>query len=66
MDPLSSHRGGDRAARRPPIPAAFVEETMNSEVDDEAADFTVYIKNWKAIEVGIQSADFDPFESTIF
>ena len=44
LDPLSSHRGGDRAARLPPIPATFVEETMNREIGTESADFTYIYK----------------------
>ena len=58
MDPLSSHRGGDRAARPPPIPAAIMEEMMNSEVGTGSADFT-YIKNAVRSEVGTRDADFE-------
>ena len=58
MDPLSSHRGGDHAARLPPIPTAFVEEMMNSEVDTGSADFT-YIKNEVRFEVDTRDADFE-------
>ena len=62
----SSHGPKDPAVEPPqiksrrlhlPIPAALVEEMMNSEVGIGSADFT-YIKNRICFEVGKWSVDF--------
>ena len=57
LEPLSSRRGEGRAACHL-LPAAFVKETMNSEVGTRDADFT-YIKKAVYFEVGTRNADFE-------
>ena len=57
LELLSSHHGEGRAACHL-LPAAFVKETMNSEVGTGSADFT-YIKKAVCFEVGTRNADFE-------
>ena len=56
LEPLSSHHGEGRTACHL-LPAAFVKETMNSEVGTRDADFT-YIKKAVYFEVGTRNANF--------